>query len=415
MPNPSLNDIYDRMHDTEQTPSAHPATANLFTDWSLEAGDVVNMSQGANNYEVPIYVNKVKWQGAPTVEIESTGNKEREPIAKASQRASGGAGGVAQTKGMIQTIGEQILSIMPSICVISEDIVVMKGTLIAHDAQFSTISASVASIEGQLTASSIAAKLGTIEELYVNGLTVRDNLKVIGETTLQDGLNMAGAGISGVGHINADSLTASSVSSQEVSAGTLYAGEVMLEDTELSGAYVGTPTASASGSTITLFFTTAAGSTVSVNFNKAGDVITGVGLGALSNVRINPEEGVVIGDTHVNVYTSSGTKDQGTHTLEVTSAYNTGYAAGWAAARAQCSAYNGAAGVTLRRASATVDGGYEDMARVSARMAVADITGVRTGNNMTVTAVATMSLYTVGGGTVVADHSAQNSRSIPIS
>lgn len=293
MPNPSLNDIYDRMHDTEQTPSAHPATANLFADWSLEAGDVVNISQGANNYEVPVYVNKVKWQGAPTVEIESTGNKEREPIAKASQRASGGAGGVAQTKGMIQTIGEQIASLLPSVCVISEDIVVMKGTLLAHDARFSAIEVETGKFEDLITGGLTASALKTNALICENGMGTFNEIEV----------------------------------TDEVEAGTVYADSLFCGDTDMGGAYVGTPTASASGSTITLFFTTAAGSTVSVNFNKPGGTVTDIrATGSLYGTHYDQTYGVWYANLPVRAYLDDGsTFDDDIQQINVGDAYDKGF------------------------------------------------------------------------------------------
>lgn len=302
MPNASLGDIYDRMNDPTQTPKTHPASASLFTDWSLEAGDVVNISQGDDTYSVPVYVNKVKWQGAPVVEIESTGNKEREPIAKASRQASGGGGGIEKTKGVLQTVGEQIASLLPSVCVISEDIVVMKGTLLAHDAQFSTISASMVSIEGQLTASAIAAKLTDAQVVHVGGA-----LQVDGDSDFTGGVEFNNQ------VIFQEKLTA--------------LGTLALGDTDMGGAYVGTPTASASGSTITLFFTTAAGSTVSVNFNKPGGTVTDIrATGSLYGTHYDQTYGVWYANLPVRAYLDDGsTFDDDIQQINVGDAYNKGF------------------------------------------------------------------------------------------
>lgn len=340
MPNASLGDIYDRMNDTAQTPRTHPASASLFTDWSLEAGDVVNISQGEDNYSVPIYVNKVKWQGAPTVEIESTGNREREPIAKASRQASGGGGGIEKTKGLIETTLESVLSIMPSICVISEDIVVMKGTLLAHDAQFSTISASVASIEGQLTASAIAAKLTDAQVVHVGGA-----LQVDGDSDFTGGVEF---------------------NDQVVFQEKLTAlGTVEVGGTDISTAFVGV-SASTSGSTVTLYFTPANGGTpIPVNFNKAGTEVTGAAVSALNSAS-ETEDRRYLSTGTITVNTTTGNIPIANVNVDVTGVWNQAYnaakeawyAAGWAAARARSAfAWSGANEnvLTINRPGVAVD------------------------------------------------------------
>lgn len=90
MADPSVSAIKDRLNSKTGTT---PANADMFIDWSTEAGDVLNIAQGQTTYKVPVYVNHIKWNGAPKVQIESTGNTKREPIAKASRAYYGGAGG----------------------------------------------------------------------------------------------------------------------------------------------------------------------------------------------------------------------------------------------------------------------------------------------------------------------------------
>ena len=69
--------IYDRL---ASAPTFHPLSADLFTDWNLQAGDVVTVQSGDESYASPIYSMRMKWSGAPKVEVESTGNTEREPL-----------------------------------------------------------------------------------------------------------------------------------------------------------------------------------------------------------------------------------------------------------------------------------------------------------------------------------------------
>lgn len=87
-----VNGIYSRLNEGTQYT---PMNASTYADWSLEAGDVVTVSKGGKNYRTPVMTGRVKWNGAGRVDIESTGNKKREPLSKQSknQYSEGTRGG----------------------------------------------------------------------------------------------------------------------------------------------------------------------------------------------------------------------------------------------------------------------------------------------------------------------------------
>ena len=67
--------IFERL---VNSPCFHPAHADLFTDWNLQAGDIVTVKSGSESYAVPVHNMKLKWSGAPRVTVEATGNPVRE-------------------------------------------------------------------------------------------------------------------------------------------------------------------------------------------------------------------------------------------------------------------------------------------------------------------------------------------------
>lgn len=71
--------IYDRLNAFEEF---CPSSASLFTDWSLQAGDIVSISSDGESFDVPIYSMSMRWNGSPKIEIESTGNETRDPPSK---------------------------------------------------------------------------------------------------------------------------------------------------------------------------------------------------------------------------------------------------------------------------------------------------------------------------------------------
>lgn len=86
----SLSRIYDRLN---AAPEYNPMTAETFADWSLEAGDIVTMKRGEDEYEVPVHSSRLVWRGAPQMSLSATGTREREPLAKVSRQKYGRGGG----------------------------------------------------------------------------------------------------------------------------------------------------------------------------------------------------------------------------------------------------------------------------------------------------------------------------------
>lgn len=81
MASASLKSIYDRINGVS---NYHPYTAETFADWSLEAGDIVTVSQDGTNYSSPVHATTVTWNGQQKVSLESNGEKKRDSLAKMS-------------------------------------------------------------------------------------------------------------------------------------------------------------------------------------------------------------------------------------------------------------------------------------------------------------------------------------------
>lgn len=90
MADANLSGIYSRLNGV--TPY-HPFEADTFADWTLEAGDIVTVSRDGTSYSSPVSSTTLKWNGQHTMSIHSTGEREREPIAKTSKRKYASHGG----------------------------------------------------------------------------------------------------------------------------------------------------------------------------------------------------------------------------------------------------------------------------------------------------------------------------------
>ena len=94
----SLNPILEQLN---ETPSYHPFNAETFADWSLEAGDVIKIRRGTEEYDSPVHTSKMVWKGTPSIQLNSTGNREREAVSKVSRKKYGrGSAGVRSQEGI---------------------------------------------------------------------------------------------------------------------------------------------------------------------------------------------------------------------------------------------------------------------------------------------------------------------------
>jgi len=85
----SLNDIYTKLNGVSEY---HPLDAETFADWSVQAGDVITVKRGTEEYQSPVHSSRMVWRGTPQTTISSTGKKERDAISKVSRKKYGRGG-----------------------------------------------------------------------------------------------------------------------------------------------------------------------------------------------------------------------------------------------------------------------------------------------------------------------------------
>lgn len=79
----SNTDIFNRLHSAS---SYHPASVEMFDDFTLEAGDVITVAKGSNSYTLPIFRKELNWSGTSVITLESSGNRERAGLPELERR-----------------------------------------------------------------------------------------------------------------------------------------------------------------------------------------------------------------------------------------------------------------------------------------------------------------------------------------
>lgn len=68
-------------------PAYHPGTITLFADWSLQAGDIINVTVDGKNYVYPIFTLAMRWSGGNTlISVTNSGNAVRPPVSATNRR-----------------------------------------------------------------------------------------------------------------------------------------------------------------------------------------------------------------------------------------------------------------------------------------------------------------------------------------
>lgn len=116
--------VYNRLN---AAPTFHPASASLFENWNVEAGDVVTVQNEGTNYSVPMYNVHIRWTGDTKVDTESTGKKKRDALPEVEKRYySGGVGARAfadEQQGWYVSITDDVNSVRADLEVTASSII----------------------------------------------------------------------------------------------------------------------------------------------------------------------------------------------------------------------------------------------------------------------------------------------------
>lgn len=83
-------------------PQFHPATADLFSGWLLDPGDIVTVKSGETEYKVPVYRMDMDWKGDSRVQIQSSGKQTRPQMSPLRRNAYGGGRSQAESFSMVR-------------------------------------------------------------------------------------------------------------------------------------------------------------------------------------------------------------------------------------------------------------------------------------------------------------------------
>lgn len=319
-------------------PQYHPYSASLFTDWTLEAGDVVTVTSGTDSYSAPIHNMTLKWFGAPKVDISAAGNPKREVQDESTRKEYASENQSYNNRKLILEAEEQIVlkvskgDVSTQLSVECGNVSITGGNLVVSGyikaSQLATDIANISYLNlqsgylqtfdfGSLDGNSVSAATGTIDAFNSDDITVAA-LTVDGTSITPSNL------VTSIGPASVDSNT----------------GGVSIPWSYLDGGS-GTPVTFNIASTV--YFqqaVAAAAAGVTVSGSWATNMFTATAsngegavgsftVGDITSTTVNPNDGhYLTGTVPVTLVGGGSTSYTPTVNINATPAYNAGVTAG---------------------------------------------------------------------------------------
>lgn len=90
----------------QTTPQFRPMSADTFSDWSIEAGDIITVEVDGREETLPVFSSDMEWGGAAMATLSCSGSQERPTLSKAERQSYSAFGGVSR---QIQKTNDKIL------------------------------------------------------------------------------------------------------------------------------------------------------------------------------------------------------------------------------------------------------------------------------------------------------------------
>lgn len=78
--------IENLLQKMQQTPAFRPMSADTFSDWSIEAGDIISVDADGVVHPFPVFTSELDWVGAAKSTLSCDGSQARQPLRKQERR-----------------------------------------------------------------------------------------------------------------------------------------------------------------------------------------------------------------------------------------------------------------------------------------------------------------------------------------
>lgn len=209
--------IENLLQKMQQTPAFRPMSADTFSDWSIEAGDIISVDADGVLHPFPVFTSELDWAGAAKSTLSCDGSQARQPLRKQERREAAAFGAVsreiAKTDGKILEARNELIAALTGADGAPEDLVSGISNYVRYDLKNneafsgSTLFAQI----GEKAKSEIrvyAVKSGdtskTLAQILADLITLQGKVKIDGTVRVENGQLTVDEDIYTKGDLDAD-------------------------------------------------------------------------------------------------------------------------------------------------------------------------------------------------------------------
>lgn len=209
--------IENLLQKMQQTPAFRPMSADTFSDWSIEAGDIISVDADGVVHPFPVFTSELDWAGAAKSTLSCDGSQARQPLRKQERREAAAFGAVsreiAKTDGKILESRNELIAALTGADGAPEDLVSGISNYVRYDLKNneafsgSTLFAQI----GEKAKSEIrvyAVKSGdtskTLAQILADLITLQGKVKIDGTVRVENGQLAVDEDIYTKGDLDAD-------------------------------------------------------------------------------------------------------------------------------------------------------------------------------------------------------------------
>lgn len=194
------------------TPGFRPISADVFPDWSIEAGDIVSIDTGIGSNEgmvFPVFSSDMDWNGAAKGTLSCSGNKERATLRKQERETYSAVGGAVRaankrTDDKILEDRNELIAALNGADGVPEDLAaglqnyvrydLKNGDSLASSQLFAEIG-NKARAEIGVYAVRSGGTTKTLAQILADVIELQGDVKIIGDLSIEDGKLRVAKGI----------------------------------------------------------------------------------------------------------------------------------------------------------------------------------------------------------------------------
>ena len=207
--------IENLLQKMQQTPAFRPMSADTFSDWSIEAGDIISVDADGVVHPFPVFTSELDWAGAAKSTLSCDGSQARQPLRKQERREAAAFGAVsreiAKTDGKILEARNELIAALTGADGAPEDLTAGISNYVRYDLKnneafsgstlFAQIGEKAKSEIRVYTVIGSDGKAHSLADIVADVIQLQGDTEILGNLSIEDGRLKVSKGITSTGAV----------------------------------------------------------------------------------------------------------------------------------------------------------------------------------------------------------------------